>query len=73
MNWNIPVSLPRNLGGAISEMYNGATTFEIPILIPPMNLANIREYTPIASPDQIELIKQRRPISVFLRAHLSIG
>src|SRR6185503_10483426 len=34
--WNEPASLPRNLAGAISDIYIGATTDEAPTASPPM-------------------------------------
>ena len=39
LNWNIPASRPRCFGGAISEMYMGATTVEMPMPNPPMTRA----------------------------------
>ena len=41
----MPASRPRYLGGAISEMYMGATTVEMPIPRPPMTRARMKTET----------------------------
>ena len=50
LNWNMPASRPRWAGGAISEMYSGAATVEMPMPSPPMNRAAMKEPTPVAKP-----------------------
>ena len=45
LNWNMPASRPRCLGGAISEMYIGATTVEMPMPKPPMTRATMNMAT----------------------------
>ncbi len=45
LNWNMPASRPRCLGGAISEMYMGATTVEMPMPKPPITRAAMNTVT----------------------------
>ena len=51
LNWNMPASRPRYLGGAISEMYMGATTVEMPMPSPPITRAMINMVTLVAKPE----------------------
>jgi hypothetical protein len=48
LNWNMPARRPRYAAGAISEMYSGAATVEIPIPIPPIRRAAMNMPTPLA-------------------------
>src|SRR6202011_6196529 len=43
LNWNIPANRPRYFGGAISAMYRGAATVDIPMPNPPITRAAIKE------------------------------
>jgi hypothetical protein len=47
----MPASRPRYLGGAISEMYMGATTVEMPMPNPPMKRATMNVATLGARPE----------------------
>ncbi len=49
LNWNMPASRPRYAGGAISEMYSGAATVEMPIPIPPITRATVNIAMPFAN------------------------
>ena len=51
LNWNMPARRPRCSAGAISAIYSGATTVEIPIPSPPMNRATMNDSTSCASAD----------------------
>ena len=51
LNWNMPASRPRCLGGAISEMYIGATTVEMPMPSPPITRAIMKTVTFGARPE----------------------
>ena len=62
LNWNIPASRPRQAGGAISAMYIGAATVEMPTPSPPMNRATLNEYTSVASADHTAETKYSAPI-----------
>src|SRR5580658_4747510 len=75
LNWNMPASRPRYLGGAISEMYMGATTVEMPTPNPPMTRAAMNVATLGANPDPAAPTEERMPIqdSVALRAKRSAG
>jgi hypothetical protein len=51
LNWNIPASRPRFAAGAISEMYIGPTTVEMPTPSPPRKRAVTKLHRSCESPD----------------------
>ena len=75
LNWNIPVSRPRQAGGEISEMYSGAATVETPMPMPPMKRASMNDHTSFATADQSDPTRNRTPIqsSVCFRPNRSVG
>jgi hypothetical protein len=50
LNWNMPASLPRCAGVAISLMYKGATTVDTPMPMPPISRARTNICTFHAKP-----------------------
>src|SRR5574343_242545 len=56
--------LPLYLGGAISEMYTGATTEEAPMLSPLTKRKNINAYTLVASAAPTEVTRNKMPIQI---------
>src|SRR5690606_11206154 len=75
LNWNIPARRPRYCGGAISEMYIGAATVEIPTPRPPINRKSMNEYTSGASAEPTADTRYSTPIQskVFFRPKCSEG
>src|SRR6185503_14825428 len=75
LNWNIPARRPRYSGGAISEMYMGATTVETPMPMPPMNRAmmNVSTFHARAEPTADTIYRMPTQSSVGLRPQRSAG
>ena len=73
-NWYIATSRPLILGGANSEMYNGASTDAIPTPIPPMSLATISKVNDGGKVDPNAEMKNKKAatISTGLRPYLSL-
>ena len=71
----MPVSFPRLLAGAISDIKRGATMVDTPTPNPPNKRVNIKVYTSLdkAEPAADKRYKIPMPINVFLRPYLDVG
>ena len=67
--------MPLDLAGAISEIYMGAVTEEMPTPIPPKKrkIRNVYQLGARAVPSEESRYKPAMPKSVFLRPYLSEG